>query len=45
MMMMRILMVSNATFDMYSVERDADHYGDDHDDIDDESEDQRHDAS
>ena len=33
---MRILMVSNATLEMYSIERDADDYDGDHDDIDDE---------
>ena len=37
-------MSSNATFEMYSIERDADVYDDDRDDIGDESEDQHHDA-
>ena len=39
-------MVFNATLEMYSIKRDADNYGDDDDDeIDEESEDQPHDAS
>ena len=35
-------MVSNATLEMCSVERDADDHDDDDDEIDDESEDQRY---
>ena len=38
-------MVSNATLEMYSVERGAEYYDDDGDEIDDESEDQPPDAS
>ena len=39
-------MVSNAALEMYCIERDAaDDYDDDGDEIDDESEDQRHVAS
>ena len=45
MMMMGILMVSNAKLEMYGIETDADDYDDNHDDIDDESKDQHHDAS
>ena len=37
--------VSHATLEMYSIERDADDYDDDDDEIDNESEDQHHDAS
>ena len=38
-------MVPNATLEMCSFERDADDYDDDDVEIDDESEDQHHDAS
>ena len=38
-------MVSNATLEMFSIERDSDDYDDDGDQIDAESEDQRHDTS